>query len=69
MAPIFADTICDAYGGTTSYEAIYNRLEDEHPKITIMRAATGLTKPSRPQCKDASCSFFHWIGARAKILP
>jgi hypothetical protein len=69
MAPIFSDTVCSADGGATTWEVIYNRLEDERPKITVTRATTDSTKPSGLQFKDASCSFLHRIGARAKILP
>jgi len=69
MAPIFSDTICDAVGGVTAWEVIYNRLEDDRPKITVMRETTDSARPSRLQCRDASCSFLHRIGARAKILP
>ena len=46
MAPIFVDTICDVAGGTTTWEEIYNRMEDERPKITITRATAGSTKAS-----------------------
>ena len=69
MAPIFSNIVCDVVGGTTTWEVIFNRLEDEHPKIIITRATTGSIKPSRPQCRDASCSFLHRIAARPKILP
>lgn len=69
MAPIFANTICDATGGTTTWEVIYNRLEDEHPKITVTRVTTNSKRPSKLQCRDASCSLLHRIVARDKILP
>jgi len=69
MAPIFYDTVCDATAGTIAWEVIYNRLEDERPKITVKRATTGSTKPLGPQCRDASCSFLHRIEVRAKTLP
>jgi len=69
MSPIFSNTVCNADGGATSWEVIYNRLEDEHPKITITRATTDSIRPSGLQFKDAACSFLHKIGARAKILP
>lgn len=69
MDPIFAGTVCDAARGTIAWEVIYNKLEGERPKITITRATVGSTKPSGTQCRDASCSFLHRIGARDKILP
>ena len=40
MAPIFANTVCDAARAATDWELIYNRLEDERPKITVTRATT-----------------------------
>ena len=40
MATVLADTVCDAPRGATTWEVIYNRLEDECPKITVMRATT-----------------------------
>lgn len=69
MAPIFANKIYDAARGATTWEVIYNRLEDKHPKIIVMRATTGSTKPSGLKCRDASYSFLHRIGAREKSSP
>ena len=69
MSPIFADTVCSADGGATPWEVIYNRLEDECPKITVTKETTNSIKPSGLLFKDASCSFLHRIGAREKILP
>ena len=69
MAPIFVDTFCDVVGGTIAWEGICNRLQDEHFKITITIAIVDSKRPSKLQCRDASCSFLHKIGARAKILP
>ena len=69
MAPIFAYTICDAVGGATAWEVIYNRLEDERPKTILTRATGDSKRPSKLQCRDSSYSFLHRIGVRAKILP
>ena len=69
MSPIFADTVCSDDGGAMAWKVIYNRLEDDQPKITIAKATTDLIKPSRVQFKDVSCSFLHRIGETAKILP
>ena len=69
MAPIFADTVYDVVRGATTWEVIYNRLEDECPKITVTRAKNDSKRPSELQCRDASCSFLHRIGARDKIIP
>ena len=69
MAPIFSNIVCNDDGGETSWEVIYNRLEDDHPKITVTRATTDSTRHLALQFKDVSYSFLHQIGERAKILP
>jgi len=69
MSPIFSNTICSTDKGATTWEVIYNKLEDEHPKVIITRKTTDLIRPSRLQFKDVSYSFLHRIGVRAKIIP
>jgi len=69
LSPIFAHIVCNANGGVTTWEFIHNRLEDERPKITVIKAKTDSVKPSGVQFKDSSYSFLHRIGARAKMLP
>lgn len=69
MAPISSVTVYSSNEGETTWEVIYNRLEDERPKITITRTTINSTRPLGLQFKDVSCSFLHRIGARAKILP
>lgn len=59
MLPIFADTLCSADGGGTTWEVIYNRLEDERPKINVTKETTDSIKPSGLQFKDAAFSFLH----------
>jgi len=55
-------------GGVIASDVIYNRLEDEHPKITIINATTDSIKPSGFQFRYVAYSFLHRIGARARIL-
>jgi len=69
MTPIFCDTVCISNGGATTWEVIYNRLDDEHPKITVTRATADSIRSSGLQFKDVAYYFLHRIGARAKILP
>lgn len=69
MGPIFSNIAYDAARYATSWEVIYNRLEDECPKITVTRATTHSTNPTGLEFRDASCSFLHRIGSRAKIFP
>lgn len=69
MSPIFSDTIYTANVGVIAWEVIYNRFEDERPKIIVVKETTNSIKPSGVQLKDVACSFLHRIGVRAKILP
>jgi len=69
MSPIFIDIVCSNDEGETTWEVIRNRLEDEHPKIIVIKVVSVSIKPSRDQLKYASYSFLHRIGARAEILP
>ena len=69
MSPIFAETVCSADGGAMTWEVIYNKLEDEQPKIIVTKATMDSIKASGFQFKDVAFSFLHRIGARAKILP
>jgi len=46
MAPIFSDTVCSSDEGETTWEVIYNRLEDKRPKIIVTRVKIDSTRPS-----------------------
>ena len=69
MVPIFSDTVSNVDGGATTWEVIYNRLEDERPKVIVTKETIDSTRPSGLQFKDSACSFLHMIGVSAKILP
>lgn len=69
MLSIFVDKVCNADGGATVWEVIYNRIEDERSEVTITKAKKDSIQPSAVQFRDVACSFLHRIGARAKILP
>jgi len=45
ISPIFSDTVCTADGGATAWDVIYSRLEDEHPKIIVVKAMDDSIKP------------------------
>jgi len=68
MSPIFSDIVCSTDGGAKTWEVLYNRLEHEHPKITIIKATNDSMKTLGVKFKDATHSFLHRIGARNKIL-
>ena len=55
MSPILSDTVCSTNGEATTWEFIYNRLEDEHPKIIVVKATIDSIKPSGVQFKDVDC--------------
>ena len=69
MHPLFSDTTCNKYGGTTSWEAMHNVLEDENPKVLEFKATTDAKISSEVSYFEATCSFLHKIAARPKILP
>ena len=69
ILPIFADIVCSTDGGATSWEVIYNRLEDDRPKIIVIKVTTDSIKHSRVKFKDTTSSFFCRIGETAKIHP
>jgi len=68
MSPIFSDMVCSDDGGVTSWEVIYDRLEDERLVVIVTKATTNSTQRSSAQFRDTPCSFLHRIRARAKIL-
>lgn len=69
MSTIFSNKVCNANGGATAWEVIYNRIEDEHPKVTVTNMMVDSIKPSGLQFKDVSYYFLQKIGAREKFLP
>ncbi len=69
MLPLFLDTTCNIDSGTSSWEAMYNLLENEGPRIIQTKATTNATTSSWVSYFEATSSFLHRIVAEPKILP
>ena len=69
MMPPFSDTTCNKDGGTTSWEAMYNLLEEEKPMPWEIKAKTDAEVQSDASYLEAACSFLQIIPARPKKLP
>lgn len=69
MLPLFSDTTCNKDGGTTSWEAMHNLLEEENPKALETKATIDADDSSDASYFEPACSFLHKIDARLKILP
>jgi len=58
--------VCCDDGGVTSWEVIYDGIEDKRLVVIVTKATKYSTQPSSAQFRDTPCSFLHRIGARAK---
>ncbi len=69
MIPLFSDTTCNKHGGTTSWEPMYNLLEELKPEPLETKATTDAQESLDTSYFEATCSFLHRIATRPKILP
>lgn len=69
MTPLFMDTTCNREGGTSTWEAMYNILEEEQPRILEMKVTVDRRDSSDASMFETTCSFLHRIAARLKIIP
>lgn len=69
MIPFFSDTTHIKDGGTTSWEAMYNLLEEEKPRPLEMKATTNVEESFDASYFEETCSFLKKIASRPKILP
>ena len=69
MTPLYIDIACSRDVGITTWEGMYNLLEEENPKIMDVTATVGSQGSSEASITDLACSFLHQIAARPKILP
>ena len=69
MASLYADTSCNKDAGISTWEGMYNLLEDENPVVIKVVATTGSKDSSEENLRDLACSFLHRIAARPRILP
>jgi len=69
MTPFFSNTTSKKDGETTSWEAMYNILEEEKPKPLVTKATVDAQESSNASYFEATCSFLHRIAAIPKIFP
>lgn len=69
MTPLFTDTTCNREGGTSTWEAMYNILEEEQPRILEMKVIVDGCDSSDASMFETTCSFLHRIARRPKIIP
>ena len=69
MASLYADTACNKDAGITTWEGMYNLLEEENPVVLKVTATTGSSNTSQATLREMACSFLHRIAARPRILP
>ena len=68
MTPLFTDTTCSREGGTSTWEAMYNILE-EKPGIMETKVTVDGCDSSNASMLEIASSFLHRIAARQKIIP
>lgn len=61
MTPLFTDTTCNREGGTSTWEAMYNILEEEAPRIMETKITVDGRDSSNTSMLETACSFFHHI--------
>lgn len=59
MPPLFSDTICNKYGGATSWEAVSNLLEGEKLRPLETKVTTNAEESYEASYFEAACSFLH----------
>jgi len=69
MIPLFYDTTCNRDRGTSTWEAMYDLLEEEKPRPLVEKATTDAHDSSDASYFETTCSFLHRIAARLKIIP
>lgn len=69
MTPLFTDTTCSREGGTSTWEAMYNILEEEQPRILETKVTVDGRDSSHTSMFEIACSFLHRRAARPKIIP
>ena len=69
IASLYADTACNKHAGITTWEGMYNLLEEENPVVVKVAATAGSSNTSEATLKELACSFLHRIAARSRILP
>ena len=69
ILPLLFDTTSNKDGGTTSWEAMCNLLEEEKPRVLVTKSITNAEVTSEAYYFEATCSFLHRNVARPKTFP
>ena len=69
MMPLYTDTACNKDVGITTWEGMYNLLEEDNPRVMEVTATAGSHGSSDESIIELACSFLHRIAARPRILP
>ena len=69
MTPLYTDTSCNKDAGITTWEGMYNLLEEENPRVMEISATASSHGSSDASITELSCSFLHRIAARPRIIP
>ena len=69
MTPLFLDTTCSKYVGTSTWGTIYNILEEEELRLLETNITVDGRDSSNASIFEMACSFLHRIATRPKIIP
>lgn len=69
MTLLFTNTTCSREGGTSTWEAMYNILEEEQPRIPETKVTVDSCDSSNASMFETTCSFLHHLDVRPKIIP
>ena len=69
MASLYVDTACNKDVGISTWEGMYNLLEEENPVVMKVAATADSSNASEATLKELACSLLHRIAARPRILP
>ena len=67
--PLFTDTTCNREGGTSTWEAMYNILEEVQPRILEEKIIVDGHDSLDASMLETTRSFLRHIATRPKIIP
>lgn len=68
MVPLYTDTAYKRDTSISTWEGMYNLLEEENPRVMEVEATAGSHSSFEASITELACSFLHKILARPKIL-
>lgn len=69
MTPLVTDTTCARDVGISTWEAMYQLLKEENPRIMKVTATADGRGSFKASLTELACSFLHRIVVTPKILP